>query len=286
MKCPRYADLTFNHNRRALGGKSNPLECGSIVHTILEFYTRARINGTKRNDAIDIGYAAGKEYLVPYSADNKYILDKEHKGVTNTPIENTTKPKRIGYTYVFKTMEQYFEYWRTEPNWTPLYVEHVTKTLIYEDDEIRVGWKAKHDVILDSDFGIISRDYKTMSQNRDTVSLNNQFIGQCVNTKARQMQVDKIGWQSSLEPHEKFKRVLVPYSMDRITEWMKEIVPYYAYQLLAYQESGYFPPNFSQCEDKYGYCTFKALCERDRNMRMTVLEKEYELVKEWDVSND
>lgn len=286
MKCPRYADYTFNHNRRPLGGKSNPLECGSIVHTILEFYYKAKIDGARRNDAIDIGYAAGREYLVPYKESNKYILDKDHPGIINTPAESQTKPKRIGYNYVFKTMEQYFDYWRTEHSWTPLFVEHVIKDVIYEDDELQVLYKAKFDLIEDSPLGLISTDHKTMSQVRDTLSLNNQFIGHCTLLKTRQVQINKIGWQTTLAPEEKFLRPLIPYSIDRITEWMKETVPFYARMLLSYAEAEHFPPNFSQCEDKYGYCIFKNVCERDRNMRVAVLEREYELVKEWDIQND
>jgi hypothetical protein len=55
---------------------------------------------------------------------------------------------------------------------------------------------------------------------------------------------------------------------------------------LAYAESEYYPPNFSQCENKYGYCEFKNVCERDRNMRLEVLAREYREEKPWDISND
>jgi hypothetical protein len=286
QKCPRYADFTFNHNRRPLGGKSNALECGSLVHTILEFYYKALKDGSRRNDAIDIGYEAGKEYIAPYQETNKYVLDKDHKGLQATPEESTNTPKRrTGYKDVYRIMQEYFDHWRGD-NWTPLYVEHVLGKPIYEDDEIRVLWKAKYDLIEDSPIGLVSTDHKTASQMRDTISLNNQFIGQCVILGTRQMQVNKIGFQKSLPPHEKFIRQMVSYSVDRMTEWMVEIVPYYARMFLAYAESEYYPPNFSQCENKYGYCEFKNVCERDRNMRLEVLAREYREEKPWDISND
>lgn len=286
MKCPRDFNYTFNLNLQPLGGKSNALECGSIVHTILEFFNKARINGSNRKDAIEIGFAAGMEYIVPYSESNKYILDINHKGTTNTPPESIDKPKkRTGWKYVFNTMEQYFDYWRQE-NWTPLEVESVKSKKIYEDDEIRIAIKAKYDLIEDSPLGFISTDHKTMSMNRETISLNNQFKIQCVILQSRQVQINKIGWQKTLPANEKFIRQLIPYSVDVLAEMVNDTIPYYARMMIAYIDGEYWPANQYNCDDKFGWCTFKKVCEMDRSMRDEVLRREFEVGTPWDVQND
>lgn len=281
--CPRLADYKFNLNLVQKGGKSNSLECGSLVHTILEFYYKALIQGTSRTDAIAIGYEAGNEYARGYHPDNKYITDKEEVGMITTPDDSDKW--NIGRNFVFDTMAQYFDFWQND-TFTPLHVEHVLGKVIYEDEELRVLWKAKFDLIADFQTGIIPADHKTMKQRRDTQSLNNQFMGQCVLTNSRQVMINKIGFQSSLKPHEKFMRVLIPYSADRLHEWTQDIVPHYARMLHAYTVAEYFPPQFTHCENKYGVCNFKEVCEGDRNMRAEILRINFEERKKWDVNND
>lgn len=285
MKCPRDFHYTFNLNKRPDIGKSNAFECGGLVHFILEHFYKSIIGGHNRSAAISRGFDAGKEFLKPYDPSNIYQLDKSYMGLQNTEELSSNKPKRTGWKHVFHTMEEYFDYWRSE-NWTPIEVENVRRHIIYEDDELSIMWKAKFDLIEDSHIGFISTDHKTMSQVRDTVSLNNQFIGQCVLLNQRRIQINKIGFQTSLKPEEKFLRPLITYSADRIAEWRFETVPYYARQLLAYYKAQYYPQNFHSCEDKYGYCMFKNVCEHDRNMREKMLELEFKTVEPWDVNNE
>lgn len=280
QSCARLADFRFNGLWVAASGKSNSIECGSIAHAILEFYNKARIAGLDRMKAMQQGFDAGKEYITGFRETNLYITDENHQGVKNTP--EVSDKKNIGWSYVIDTMEQYFDFWRNE-SWTIVGAEETRREVIYEDEQLRVMWKAKFDKIEDSPNGFISTDYKTMKQRRDTLSLNNQFMGQCVLLKSRNMLVDKIGWQTSLKAEEKFTRVLMSYSADRLLEWKNEIVPYYANMLLAYDGANNYPPNFTHCENKYGYCDFKEICESDRNMRDEVLTLNFVKGKVWDV---
>lgn len=288
MNCPRLYDFRMNRSLVGKGGKSNALEVGSLAHFILEHYARAIIAGKSRNDALSMGFAAGKEYCLPWQEGNLYLIDKFHTGLSNTPAESGKDEfnrKVIGYNYVFNTMDQYFDFWRND-SFTIIGAEEVRGEVIYEDSEIRILWKAKFDRIIDSDNGMMSMDHKTMSSDREIVSLNNQFMGQCVLLKSRNVIVDKIGWQSSLKPAEKFKRELVSYSADRLAEWRNEILPYYANMLVAYNESENYPPNFNHC-DKYFKCQFlRDVCSIDRNLRDDALNAYFEKGKTWDISND
>jgi PD-(D/E)XK nuclease superfamily protein len=266
MSCGRLTDFRFNHNLVSLGGKSTSLEMGSIVHTVLESYYKNIIKGISRHDSIGTAITAGLEYI-------------EKSGeVTNISSED----KEL----VFNTLDQYWDFYKND-YWVPIEVEIVKGDVIYEDDEIRVIWKAKLDLTMDTNqVGIVPVDHKTMKQRRDTLTLNNQFMGQCTLMKTSTMFVNKIGFQTSLKPMDKFLRVAIPYTNERLIEWQSEIVPYWAYKLLEYSETGYWPPNFTHCENKYGFCGFKGICESNPEMREEELKINFKVGEKWDISND
>jgi hypothetical protein len=286
MSCARLTDFRFNHNLRPKGGKSNAIECGALLHTVLEWRNKSLMSGKSANDAISIGFEAGLEYVKGYHPLNNFIKDTEHTGLKNTPEENEKKPDRTGWKHVFKTLEEYYEYYK-HIHYPILAAEEVRQALIYEDDDMRVMWKAKFDSILDMPGGFTSCDYKSMKQRRETNSNSNQFIGHCVLLQSRNVMVDKIGFQTSLKPEEKFDRILLSYSADRIAEWMFDIVPYYAQMYLTYTVTGIWPANFTHCENKFGTCEYyRDVCSTDRNMRETALRLYFDEVKPWDVVND
>lgn len=257
MSCARKADYTFNQNWRSKKGKSNSLECGSIAHTILEFYNKSLASGKNRDEAIAIGYEAGQEYIKGYSETNKYVTNPEDVGLKNTPLEpyDGMPNWTITVEQVLKTMEQYFDYYRNDM-WSIVSVEDVRGRLIYADDDIRILWKAKYDLVVDTNGGIMSVDHKTMKQRKDTILLNNQFIGQCAILHSRNVIVNKIGWQKTVAPKEKFTRPVLSYSPDIIAEWVNETVPFWARMWVAFNEAGHFPPNHTSCSNEYGPCVF------------------------------
>src|SRR5687768_7010568 len=112
MACPRLADFRFNHNLMSISGKSNSLECGSIAHKVLEVYFKNIIAGFNRPLSIQNGMAAGEMYIQGCRYCTGYTPTpeqpkpecghqiNEYPGVMNTPVENTTAPKRTGWKYV------------------------------------------------------------------------------------------------------------------------------------------------------------------------------------------
>lgn len=265
QSCGRKTDFRHNHNLVHKRGKSVNLEMGSIAHKFLEVYYRAVLQGLSKQQATGQAYIAAQEF----SADP-------------TEVRNCTT-EDISLT--LNTCEQYLEFYKND-HWIPLAVEEVKGKIFYEDDEIRILWKAKLDWIADTNQGVYPVDHKTMKQRRDTRSLNNQFMGQCITLNTRLMFVNKIGFQKTLAPHEKFTRPAINYTYDRLLEFQSEIVPYWCKIYLMYQESGYWPPNFISCENKWGFCEYYEVCEIDRIMRQETLEHDFEIGKAWDPSND
>lgn len=322
MTCPRLTDFRFNMNLQGIGGKSNSLECGSIVHKFLEIYYRVKSQGIKHSEAVGYGMAAAELYISGcihctdfdtkctcdngkvshtgvgdnmdvYEVDctecNKGVkkpscghIPNDYPGVTNTPAEN--EGYLIGWKWVLETCQQYVDYYYAD-FWVPIESEVVKGEILYEDDEVRIMWKAKLDLLMDTNDGIFPVDHKTMKQNRDTVSLNNQFMGQCILSKTRRMYINKVGFQKTLKPAEKFIRVQMNYSASRLMEWQSEILPYYSKSLLMYAETGYFPPNFSNCESKYGNCNFKSVCESEPILREDEIKRLFVVGPVWNPTN-
>lgn len=331
MNCARLADFRFNHNFVSIGGKSNSLECGSIVHTFLEFYYNGLIKRLSKSQAEGLAFAAAEMYIqgckhctdfVVHACDcpriiahnegmevfgppnpqcdkckGKGVIEKPlcgHKpnqfpGVPNTPrIPNKDNPRekyKIGWEWVLETCKQYLDHYRND-FWVPLEVEVVKGEVLYEDEEIRILWKAKLDIVMDNNEGIFPVDTKTMKQRRDTLSMNNQFIGQCLLMRTSKVFINKVGFQTTLKPEEKFERRPVNYSKPRMIEWQSEILPYYAKLLLMYAETGYWPPNFTNCESKFGKCAFLGVCESDPGMREEELKLHFRVGEEWNPTND
>jgi hypothetical protein len=295
MSCPRLADFRFNHNFVSINGKSNSLECGSIVHIFMEYYYKSIIQGVDKEKAKGFGFAAAEMYIhgckdcmdfTPSTEQPKPACGhkaREFPGVRNTPKDS--EGYKTGWQWVLDTCDQYTIHYKND-HWVPLEVETVKGIILYEDDEIRVLWKAKLDWVVDTNQGIYPVDHKTMKARRDTISMNNQFIGQCLVMNTRNIIINKIGFQTSLKPEEKFQRVPIPYTAARLFEWQSEILPYYAKLLLMYADTEYFPPNFSHCEGKYGACDFLKICESNPDMREEEIKYAFVMGLDWNPTNE
>lgn len=312
MACPRLADFRFNHNFVSVGGKSNSLELGSIVHTFLENYYKTIIKGVKREDAFGYAIISAELYIKgcpgctgfsPIHIHTSEAPDvctsdcqvkpkcghraNDYPGVMNTP-KDTEKPPhgyRTGWQWALDTCDAYHNFYRSD-HWVPLEVEIVKGEILYEDEDVRILWKAKLDLVADTNQGIYPIDHKTMKQNRATNSLNNQFIGQCLLSKTQNVIINKIGFQTTLKPEERFIRQPVSYSTSRLLEWQSETLPYYAKLLLMYAEGSHFPPNYTQCEGKYGNCSFIDVCKADPGMREDVIKQHFVVGQPWNPTNE
>lgn len=321
MNCPRKSQFQFEMNLQSIRGKSNSLETGSLFHKFAEIYYRSLILGADKKTAFQYGMAAAELYIhgCKYCTDfvpsdcicsnsriemtplesceecrGSGVISKpkcghpvnEYPGMKNTPPENTDKPYLIiGWQWVLKTCEQYAEFYRGD-HWIPLEAEVVKRKVLYTDESMRIMWKAKLDLTVDTNQGIYPCDHKTMKQRRDGNKMNNQFKGQCLVNNVQKVIINKVGFQTTLKPEEKFIRNVVSYSFNQLDEWQTTTLPYYAAMLITYNETGYWPPNYSNCEAKYGKCPFLSICESDPGMRQEELQKNFVVGPKWDPINE
>lgn len=295
MNCPQKVDFRFNHNFQSIKGKSNSLECGSILHKYMEVYYGSIIKGLNKEQAHGFGMIAAQLYITscPDCTDFKATDEQKkpkcgHKpndypGLKNTPSES--EDYKTGWKFVLQTCEEYHEFYKNE-HWVPLFVETVKSKVLYEDDEIRILWKSKLDLGADTNQGIYPVDHKTMKQRRKTSKMNNQFKGQALIMDTRGVFINKIGFQKSLKPAEKFTRELISFSAEDLLEWQGETLPYWAKQLIVYSEMGYWPHNYNGCEGKYGPCPFYDVCTSNPNMREQELRNNFIVGESWNPTND
>ena len=52
-----------------------------------------------------------------------------------------------------------------------------------------------------------------------------------------------------------------------------------------YEETGYWPPNFNNCENKYGWCQFHEVCASNPDMRTEVLQANFKVGPQWNPQN-
>lgn len=312
MKCGRFAELQHKHHLQSLKGKSNSLEVGSIIHKFMEVYYGNQMKGIGKSQAFGFGIAAAELYIqgCPYCTKFQPSYCSEQETVDHDPIKclsciERSKPQCghqideypglqntpsesdgyiTGWKFALQTCDEYHKFYQSD-YWVTVDVETVRSKILYEDDEIRILFKSKLDWIVDTNQGIYPADHKTMKQNRDTLSINNQFMGQCRIMDTRNVFINKIGLQKSLKPEDKFKRTSISYSAARLMEWQSYVLPYWAKQLIVYNEQGHFPPNFNSCDGKYGKCAFYEACESDPDMREEVLRLNFYVGNEWNPTN-
>jgi len=289
MACARLFNFVYNMQLIDIDGKGNSLEAGSIAHAILEIFYTNLINGFSRSLSIAAGMTAGEEYYFgcldcKQSKCIKHKKSDPYLGCKNVPMESDKY--EVGYNWIVKTMEEYFQHTMSDP-YIPLESESVKGKVLYEDDEIRILWKAKIDVIVtNSNMKPTSMDHKTRKIDRKMGDINNQFMGQCLIMGTNNVIVNKIGWQKSLKPAEKFVRETMSYTYDRLAEWKNETLPTYVYKFLHSIDLDRWDPNNTHCENRYGFCDFYEVCRVDRSLREGKLKELFMVGPKWDPSNE
>lgn len=281
--------------------KAAPLEKGSLLHKVLELYDGLmakchdlesdtwqelaetdlveklanKLEPTKR-DIIDFCLAAGQFFAIK--------LDTDPEELDNVLFQ----------------FNAYCEYYTNDP-WETLAVEQVGSKVLFENSELRIIYVGKIDRLVQQGRIIAPMDHKSSDRRGDVSSLSNQFISYCFLLSTNHIIIDKIGFQKSLKPGERFQRYHLIIDDARIEEWrINTVMTMLNYLSLTVENeleaAGYFfmlrelrelknhkMMNLTSC-DKYSGCTYKEICSGNPEGRDWTKERDFVVREPWDVA--
>ena len=255
--------------------KASALEEGDLMHKMLEVFYSLKFGLSKFDSGIwpeilESGLTLG-EIL-----DTETIIEFCQKVGLFLATKMNAEPKDLEEViYQFKA---YMDFYKHDP-WRALAVEEVGSKVLFENENHKIIWNCKTDLVAEKGSIIAPWDHKTGKRRSTPSSLSNQFIGTCFVLGMNNILINKIGFQKTLKESERFQRFLLTISNARIEEWRTNTIAW----ALRFAKEQHFPPNLTSC-DKYSGCLFEEVCTADPNNRDYVIDKDFSTGKVWDVA--
>lgn len=185
---------------------------------------------------------------------------------------------------VSEHMFQFREYARfyANENITPLHIEENFTVELFEDEDIKVLLSGQPDMIFKytgtNDIGVM--DHKRMSREFPYSPLRNQFILYATAMKTDTVIVNKVGFQKTKLPKDRFVRTVFVYSQDILDEWRQDVINR-AREMVLFEKIGHFSRNRTSCE-KWNGCYLQRYCSTKPRARDFLVGKEYIVGEPWD----
>lgn len=244
--------------------KPPAMEKGSIMHAMVELYR----NGKK----------AG-------------MTDVENHGRL---VEECVLAGRVSGSNTDRTLEEveavivaFKEYvlrWQYD-GWTILDVEQPFTKELYDSDDLQILVEGIVDArVIDPTEGQCVVDSKTEGRKSYPYILSNQFqtYEWAFNVPVI---VDKIGFQTSLENKERFRRQVHRSGPAAIAEWRSDVIQKVREAIEWHKklDAGlkFLPKNRTSC-DKYSGCVYQRVCKEDPEIREFKLQAYFSKEKPWD----
>lgn len=260
--------------------KAEALEKGSLMHAMLEIYYGLLGNCGNREKS-DVWQPVLAANLIPPDTGNKDDIIRYAVTCGQFLAGKTELPFEEAEEAIYQFTEYAKHFYNDE--WKPLAVEEVGSRLLYEDDNVRFIYNFKIDLIAQKGNLIAPFDHKTGSRRQNPSSLSNQFIGYAFGIDSQHVIVNKIGFQKTLKPSERFNRYILTIDKDRVEEWIDNTI-FWCFTLLNHIDNQIWPMNLTSC-DKYSGCIYSSLCEANPKGRNWRIERDYTIGKPWDVAN-
>jgi hypothetical protein len=260
------ARYNFRHNLNI--GKSGPkpqqMERGSVCHVGNEIY-----------------YQALKDHVPYREAVNMALSKVREAGVIATDLDNDVINRCID------VMEEYYDYWQVaDQSFVINAVEQPFMYELYADDAVRIFLAGKIDLVTsDNRYENEPYDHKTYDRTYDVGRMNNQFKCYAVATKSNFLTVNKIGFQKTLKPHERFIRTRLTFDPILLEEWKQNVITTILNNYVACVAENRWPMNETSCEKYNRRCEFYAICDSSglpaKNYK---INSDYIKLEPWDVT--
>jgi hypothetical protein len=241
------------------------LDKGTVIHAAMESYYKDQMNG------------------IPWEQRTEKALKELQSSAIDTGLISEDVALCI------KTAREYFTYYKDDPL-IPIAVEAPFAYVLYEDDDYKIIFEGKFDVVFQNPLQdiILVTDHKTGSRNSEPSGLSNQFMGYTVVGQTfgakRMAMVNKIGFQKTLPPKEKFVRHFLPYTKEVLDDWVEWTVARAIY-INNCNKLKQYPPDFTKC-DEYSGCFFKDICLTAPKLRPEYLSRFFKIGETHDVFNE
>jgi hypothetical protein len=278
--CAAKFNFQFQQNLQ-LPDKAEPLERGDLLHKLFEVYYGC-IGKCARLDSDVYTFLDGNEVR---TFDPTPMFGCSPLEIAKFSVDLATMhatKMQLGPGEVDETLYQFNEYVKhyCTDSWHPLAVEETGAKVLYEDDDIQMIYTFKIDMVAEQGNFVCAWDHKSSQRRSNPSSLSNQFTGYAWGLGMQHILVNKIGFQKTLKPSERFQRDILSYSKGQIDEWVRNSV-WWGHMLNHFIENKTFPQNLTSC-DKYSGCIYSRICESDPSLRENIVDRFYKIGETWD----
>lgn len=276
QQCAYKAKLSFKDNVRTVE-KAEALESGALMHDMLQVYYSLQLDHfdfeTPVWDQIRLSGLRPEGDLKSHQEIKDFAIKcgRFFSTKMNLPVEDSDE-----VIYHFKEYADYFQH----DSWRPLAVEEVGTKLLFEDENLKVLYTFKIDLIAEQGRIIAPFDHKTSKRRSEPTSLSNQFIGYCYGIGTNNLVVNKIGFQKTLTAQQRFQRYILTIDDARKKEWISNTI-WWAREIARAEEENNWPLNLTSC-DKYSGCMYTPICESDPDNRLYKIERDFKIGEAWD----
>src|SRR5258708_34287557 len=207
QNCARKTQYTFIE-QLAPPEKAEALERGDLLHKCMELYYGMIGNclnlkgdtASQLNDASLLDVFTDKVEIVRYIT---AVATPFFGSKMSLPVDEVE-----GVIYQF---HEYSKYYENEP-WLPLAVEEVGSKILFENSEIQIIYNFKIDLVAEINGSVIAPiDHKTSKRRTNPLDLSNQFMEYAWGIGRPNCIVNKVGFQKTLKPSERFQLEYMAY---------------------------------------------------------------------------
>lgn len=243
--------------------KAKPLDQGSIVHLGAENYYKALQQGQDFVKALDSGLVAARVEL----SSNSDLSTADGNRCLEVIEENLIFWKEADKSFQIQQVERSFAY------------------VLYEDEKFRIVMIGKIDLLVsDNNYSNLPVDHKTYSRDFPVHRKTNQFCNYSNAVKSNFLLVNRIGFQTSLKPKDKYKRVILSYDRPFHEQWRENVIKW----CMVYYDcvvADDWPLNDTSCDKYNRLCEYYEVCDTSgKDNKVYKLETNFKTDKPWDVS--
>jgi hypothetical protein len=262
LLCEERYNNRYNKNK-TLPTKAHQLDRGTVVHAAQEVYYNQLKEGIAYNDRVTAALSEVRRAGV----------------VSDLEVEDVSR--------ILEVMEEYYDYWKVaDQNLRIIEVEKAFIYLLHEDDEVRIYLSGKIDLIYsDEKYTNMPMDHKSYDRDFPILEMNNQFRNYCNAISSNYLVVNRIGFQKTLPPEKKYKRLPLTYDHLQIEQWKNNVIKVILNRYLHCAATGDWTMNETSCDKYHRKCEYYDVCNSSgKEAKMYKLSANYITIDPWDVT--